>query len=124
MLSIMSAVSLSITAFAQESPRSNYVFRYSPSDSAFFLEEMTFPESRPLDLGACTVSEKLNGPLHCAINCDDIAVCLYLYNGPSGQTVNDVLEKVSEIPVTNQPGNLSARVTPVEAPEELAEFFK
>lgn len=78
---------------------SNYIFRFNTGISAVFLSDMTFQKEQPLDLGSCTVNEKIDGPLSCAFNCKNEAVCLLEVSGPSGSGVTDVLEKVSETPV-------------------------
>ena len=80
--------------------QSNYIFRYNTGISQVFLSTMTFASERSLDLGACTTSEKINGPFSCAVNCTNDSVCLLELSGPAGATVNDVMEKVSETPVS------------------------
>jgi hypothetical protein len=86
---------------------SNYLFRFNTGISSVFLSDMTFPTQKPLNLGACTVTEKINGPLACVVNCDQESVCLLDLSGPSGATVNDVLQIVSETPVPAASGTPS-----------------
>jgi hypothetical protein len=81
------------------SSRSNYIFRFNVGISTVFLNDMVFEREQDLNLGSCTTREKLNGPLTCAINCQNQSVCILELTGPSGSTVNDVLEKVSETSV-------------------------
>lgn len=82
---------------------SNYIFRFNTGISAVFLDTMTFTTERPLDLGTCTTTEKIDGPIACAVNCTQDSVCLLELSGPAGATVNDVMEKVQETPVNASP---------------------
>jgi hypothetical protein len=82
------------------SGQSDYIFRFNTGISGVFLDNITFPNQQSINLGSCTATEKINGPLICAVNCSNQSVCLLDLVGPSGSTVNDVLELVSETPAT------------------------
>lgn len=101
------------------SGQSDYIFRFNTGISSVFLANMTFPQQQPIDLGSCTATEKINGPLACAVNCSNQSVCLLDLTGPSGSTVNDVLELVSETPSTSATGTASPNPTVSALPSVL-----
>lgn len=80
--------------------QSDYIFRFNSGISSVFLSSSTFPQQQSINLGSCTATEQINGPLICAVNCSNVPVCLLNVSGPPGASVTDVLEKVSETPVT------------------------
>jgi hypothetical protein len=82
------------------SGQSDYIFRFNTGISSVFLANMTFPSQQQINLGSCTATEQINGPIYCAVNCSNDSVCLLSLTGPSGSTVNDVLQLVSETPST------------------------
>ncbi|MGZ3687354.1 MAG: hypothetical protein ACXVBW_03600, partial [Bdellovibrionota bacterium] len=98
-LSVAAVLGVAEISGHAQSTQSNYVFRFNTGVSGVFLSDMTFQSQQPLNLGACTVTEKVNGPLSCAVNCENQAVCLMELSGPPNSSVNDVLQKVSETPV-------------------------
>lgn len=110
-LSVAAALALGILSFqhighsqtSSSSDQSDYIFRFNSGISGVFLANSTFPQQQSINLGSCTATEQINGPLICAVNCDNTPVCLLNVSGPPGASVNDVLEKVSEVPVTASP---------------------
>jgi hypothetical protein len=96
--------------------QSNYTFRFNTGISGVFLNTMTFASEHPLNLGACTTNEKVNGPLFCSVNCNNDSVCLLEVSGPPGSSVNDVMEKVTETPVT------AASPSPTSSPNSANPF--
>ena len=101
MASISAALTVGSVQAQTSSGQSDYIFRYNTGVSQVLLSDMTFKSESPLNLGACTVNEKLNGPISCVMNCNNEAVCLLEVSGPSGAGVSDVMEKASETPVTS-----------------------
>jgi len=89
------------TQTTSTSGQSEYFFRFNTSISSVFLSSMTFPQQQSINLGTCTATEHINGPLICAVNCSNQSVCLLDLTGPSGASVNDVMEKVSETPISS-----------------------
>jgi hypothetical protein len=100
--------------------QSDYIFRFNSGISSVFLSNSTFPQQQPLNLGSCTTTEQINGPLICAVNCSNVAVCLLNVSGPPGASVNDVLEKVSEVAITTGQG---ASPTPSVSSQPAAGTF-
>lgn len=98
------------------SGQSDYIFRFNEGISGVFLANSTFPQQQSINLGACTATEKINGPLVCAVNCSNQSVCLLDVTGPSGSTVSDVLELVSETPSTAPAGTASPGPAPSVSP--------
>lgn len=88
--------------------QSDYIFRFNTGVSGVFLANSTFPQQQPINLGSCTATEMINGPLICATNCSNQPVCLLDVTGPSGSTVSDVLEVVSETPSTSTSGTTAS----------------
>lgn len=93
--------------------RSSYIFRFSPPLSELMIESMNFQEQKPLDLGACSTTELSEGPLVCAENCENVPVCLLVFNGPAGLTSDDVLQKAEEIPASGS--GASSRVDAINS---------
>lgn len=106
------ALSLAVPAARTQTGggQSNYVFRFNTGISGVFLSTSIFASEAPLNLGACTTNEKINGLLSCAVNCNNDAVCLLEVSGPSGASVSDVMEKVSETPVGASPSPTASPV--------------
>jgi hypothetical protein len=102
----MTALVVSILGFHHNgntqttSGQSDYIFRFNTGVSSVFLANMMFSSQQQINLGSCTATEQINGPLYCAVNCSNESVCLLSLTGPSGSTVNDVLQLVSESPST------------------------
>lgn len=104
--------------------QSDYIFRFNTGISGVFIANSTFPRQQPINLGSCTATEMINGPLICATNCSNQPVCLLDVTGPSGSTVSDVLEVVSETPSTATPGATpGATASPSPAPSALPGIF-
>jgi len=69
------------------------------------MDTLTFVETQPLKLGECETTEKTNGPLACATNCQGVPLCLLVFEGPPGLKSTDVLEKLKEKPVIHSAEN-------------------
>ncbi len=93
---IVAGASTSTFSWAQSSDQSGYVFRFSPGTSKVMMDSMTFTREEAVNVDGCTINAKENGPILCALNCEEVPVCLFAFSGPSGLSPNDVLEKVDE----------------------------
>lgn len=127
-VSMSALVALGLLAFqhmghsqtSSSTGQSDYIFRFNTGISGVFIANSTFPQQQPINLGSCTATEMINGPLICATNCSNQPVCLLDVTGPSGSTVSDVLEVVSETPSTSTPG---ATASPSPTPSALPGIF-
>jgi hypothetical protein len=99
-LGILSFQHIANSQTSGSNTQSDYIFRFNTGISGVFLANSTFPQQEPINLGSCTATEQINGPLICAVNCSNVPVCLLNVSGPPGASVNDVLEKVSEVSIT------------------------
>ncbi|MFL5813909.1 MAG: hypothetical protein ACJ763_10065 [Bdellovibrionia bacterium] len=128
MLAGVAALALGILSFQHiahsqtsgSNNQSDYIFRFNSGISSVFLSSATFPQQQPIDLGSCTATEQINGPLICAMNCSNVPVCLLNVSGPPGASVTDVLEKVSEVSIT---AGQSASPTPSASSQPAAGTF-
>jgi hypothetical protein len=114
-LGILSFQHMGHSQTSSSSNQSDYIFRFNTGISGVFLSNSTFPQQNPINLGSCTATEQINGPLICAVNCDNVPVCLLNVSGPPGASVTDVLEKVSETPA-GQAASPTPSVSPSVSP--------
>ena len=115
-LTTIAAVAGTLALAQGTAGQSNYIFRFNTGISSVFLSDMKFASEAPLNLGACTVTEKTNGPLSCVVNCSNDPVCLLEVSGPSGAKVGDVMEIAAETPLPSATPAPSASVSPAASP--------
>lgn len=75
-----------------------YVFRFVGALSEILDRDMSFTETRAVELGECRSTEKINGPLACVKTCQGKTVCLLFLQGPAGIQPSDLLYKIEEKP--------------------------
>lgn len=73
----------------------DYILGFSPPVSERMLDGILFEREEPLDLGACSTTLFIDGPIGCGENCEGAAVCIGVFEDlPAGLEFNDLVTLV------------------------------